>query len=335
MNLKPIRAATSATLATIAAAALLAGCSGDDSGLEKVTIAYLPITQTMPLYVAIEEGLFEEAGIEVELTKFENPNQIVDALAAGQIEVGAPGTAAGITMLAEAKFPGTFKFFGLQGGSNDPERINDALITREGSDIDNLADLKGKKVGTLPGIQWETITKHLVRKAGLDPDRDVEVVPLGVPLHLPSVINGDVDATLSLEPVGSVADAEPATRRALVNPAESLIADPFYSGASVLTTSFIEERPEVAKKIAEVLDEATDIINKDFSSHKEVLAEYAALSRQQIEVIAQPRLRGFGDLNEVDLDSYQALVDLFDDEGVLTKTLDVRDYVLTEADVEQ
>ncbi|QFG27110.1 ABC transporter substrate-binding protein [Actinomadura sp. WMMB 499] len=298
-------------------------------------MAWLPITQTMPLYVALEEGLFEEAGLEVELTKFENPNQIVDSLTAGQVEVGAPGTAAGITMLAEAKFPGTFKFFGLQGGATEPQRINDALVTVEDSPIRSFSDLKGKSVGTLPGIQWETITKHLVREAGLDPERDVEVVPLGVSLHIPSVVNGDVDATLSLEPVGSVADDEPGTRRAQVNPAEQYIADPFYSGASVLTTDFIEERPEVARTVVSVLDRATKMINEDFEGHKAVLAEYAALDERQVKVVAQPQLRGFEDLDETDLRSYQALVDVFREEGVLGKDLDVNDYVLTSEDLEQ
>ena len=72
--------------------------------------------QTTAYYVALEEGLFEKAGIEVESAKFENPNQIIDSLVSGRADFGPPSAAAGITVLAEAKAPGTFKVFGLQGG---------------------------------------------------------------------------------------------------------------------------------------------------------------------------------------------------------------------------
>ncbi|WP_244409684.1 ABC transporter substrate-binding protein [Methylorubrum populi] len=102
---------------------------------EKVMIAWLPIMQTTAFYVAQEEKLFEKAGIEVEAVRFEAPNQIIDALVSGRAEVGAPGTAAGITVLAEVKFPGTFKVFGLQGGGIKIGRINDGLIVASNSSI--------------------------------------------------------------------------------------------------------------------------------------------------------------------------------------------------------
>ena len=77
--------------------------------------------------------------------------------------------AAGITALAEEKFPGTFKVFGLQGGGIKVDRINDGLIVGKDSSITSFGDLRGKTLGHLPGIQWRTISRHLVRKAGARP----------------------------------------------------------------------------------------------------------------------------------------------------------------------
>lgn len=328
---------TQKLLAALAATSLIgaSACSSGSGGMESVKVAWLPITQTLPFYVAMEEGLFEAQGIKIEHTRFEKPNQIVDALTAGQVEVGAPGTAAGIVMLAESKFPGTFKIFGLQGGGGEEKRINDALVVRKDSEIQDFKNLRGKTVGTVPGIQWETITRHILRKSGLDPDKDVKVTAIGVSVQIPSVINHDVDATLSLEPVGSVAENEPELRRAVVNPAEQYIANPFYSGASVFTTKFVKERPDVAHRMVKALDEATAMINKDFEAHKNVLAKYAAIKPDQLAVVAQPRLRGFADINERDLQSYQALVDVFYAEKVLKKHIDVREHILTPADLGQ
>lgn len=320
-------------LAALLATALLAGaCSTSDAGkLDQVTGAWLPIMQTTAFYVAIEEGIFEKHGIDMKPVKFENPNQIIDALVAGQADFGPPGAAAGIAMLAEAEFPGTFHVFGLQGGGIEVDLINDGLIVREDSDIEDFSDLKGKTIGTVPGIQWETITKYIVRRNGLDPDQDVNVTGIGVALHIPSLVSGTVDATLSLEPVGSIADAEVETRRAIVNPVAQHIADPFYSGAAVLTTKFIEERPDVARRVVLAIDEATELVMNDFDSYKALLPKYTAIEERQLDFLAKPYLRPFSDLNETDLDSYQAFVDVFLSEGVLNEPIDIREKILDPA----
>ena len=69
--------------------------------MEKVVASWLPIMQTMAYYVALEEKLFEKAGIEIDSKMFQSPNQIIDSLVAGQADFGPPGAAAGITVLAE------------------------------------------------------------------------------------------------------------------------------------------------------------------------------------------------------------------------------------------
>ena len=299
---------------------------------EEVTSAWLPIMQTTAYYVAHEEGLFEKACIKVNSNKMQSPNHIIDALVAGRADFGPPGAAAGIAMLAESKFPDTFKVFGLQGGGIEVDLINDGLIVKEGSGIESFADLSGKTLGHVPGVQWRTIARHLVRAAGLDPDKDVTLVDLAVPQQVPAVIGGSVDATLSLEPVGSIAAATEGVVRAQINPVAAVIADPFYSGAAVLTTKFIEERPVVARKIVEIIDEATALANADFNKYKPIIPEYTAIRDTQLEFLAKPYLRGFADLSETDMNSYQAFVDVFVSEKVMSEPMDVRSKILKLSD---
>jgi NitT/TauT family transport system substrate-binding protein len=301
--------------------------------MEKVTAVWLPIMQTMAYYVAIEEKLFEKACIEIESNKLESPNQIIDALIAERADFGPPGAAAGIAMVAESKFPGKLKVFGLQGGGIAVNRINDGLIVKPDSPIKSFADLKGKTLGHVPGIQWRTISRHMVRAAGLDPDKDVKLVDLAVAMQVPAVVGGTVDATLSLEPVGSVAVASGKAIRAMTNPVAGVIADPFYSGASIMTTKFLKERPEVAKRVVAVIDEATDLVNANFGKYKAVLPNFTPIKADQLELVAQPYLRGFKDLNDTDIKSYQALVDIFIKEGVLAGPLNVRDKLLTQPEL--
>ena len=136
--------------ALAAGLALVAG--GADAAcerMEKVSAVWLPIMQTTAYYVALEEGLFEKACIEIASNKLEAPNQIIDALVGARADFGPPGAAAGISMLAESKFPGTFKVFGLQGGGIKVGLINDGLIVNGTSRQTTLPP-----IGTWPSYQF-------------------------------------------------------------------------------------------------------------------------------------------------------------------------------------
>jgi NitT/TauT family transport system substrate-binding protein len=321
-------------IATLAAglAAMTGTAQAACDHMEKVIAVWLPIMQTTAYYVALEEKLFEKACIEIVSNKLEAPNQIIDALVGARADVGPPGAAAGNAMLSESKFPGTFKVFGLQGGGIKVGLINDGLIVKPDSGIKSFADLKGKKLGHVPGIQWRTISRYMVRSAGLDPEKDVTLVDLAVGMQIPAVVGGSVDATLSLEPVGSVAVASGQAKRAVTNPVSMVIADPFYSGVSLLTTKFLKERPQVAKKVVEVIDEATRMANADFDKYRPIVPKYTPIRAEQLELLAKPYLRPFSELNDTDLNSYQALVDVFQKEGVLTEKINVRDKILKPTD---
>lgn len=159
-----------------AALSTVSGAQAACDKMDKVTAAWLPIMQTTAYYVALDQKLFEKACIEIDSAKMESPNQIIDALIAGRADFGPPGAAAGIAMIAESKFPGKLKIFGLQGGGIKVDRINDGLIVKPDSTIKSFADLKGKTLGHVPGIQWRTISRHMVKAAGLDPEDRKSVV---------------------------------------------------------------------------------------------------------------------------------------------------------------
>jgi NitT/TauT family transport system substrate-binding protein len=319
-------------LTGLAGASVLSAPAHAQGRRDRVTVAWLPIMQTFAFYVAQEERLFERAGLEIEAARFQAPNQVIDSLVANRADAGAPGAAAGISVLAEAQFPGTFKMFGLQGGGIAVDRINDGLIVAKNSPIASFADLRGRSLGHLPGIQWRTISRHMVRAAGLDPDRDVRLVELAVGLQVQAVIAGSVDATLSLEPVGSIAVARGEAKRAMTNPVARVIADPFYSGVSLLTTKFLTERPQVARRFVEALDEATALAERDYARLRTALPRWTAVQPNQVEIVAQPYLRAWRDLSETDLNSYQALVEVFRSEGVLRQPMAVRDLILKPTD---
>ena len=173
-----------AGLATVLSSSVVNACES----YEEVTSAWLPIMQTTAYYVAIEEGLFEKACIKLDSNKMQSPNHIIDALVGGRADFGS--WRCRDRYASRGKISGTFKVFGLQGGGINIDLINDGLIVKSGSPIKSFSDLEGYTIGHVPGIQWRTITRHLIRSAGLDPDKQVKLVDLAVPQQVPAVLGG-------------------------------------------------------------------------------------------------------------------------------------------------
>jgi NitT/TauT family transport system substrate-binding protein len=119
----------------------------------------------------------------------------------------------------------------------------------------------------------------------------------------------------------------------MTNPVAMVIADPFYSGVSLLTAKFLSERPQVARKVVEALDEATRMANANFDKYKKIIPKYTPIREQQLALLAKPYLRAFNELNDVDLNSYQALVDVFLKEKVLAARINVREKILKVSDL--
>src|SRR3989338_1078083 len=252
-------------LLVIALLMILGSCREEEISKQEQTtvkIGHLPAAQGLPLYLALEKGYFEEQGITVEVISFDSPNLLVQALVAGQIDFGAPSTAAGITAIAEAANPGQLKIFAVAGSTTeDIDKINEMLIVGINSTMTSIEDLKGKKVGILPSIQWRTIATHIFAQHNLSTETDILLVELTGSLQVQALAAGQVDALLTIEPMGTIAEMNGISRELVHAPVEEFHADPFYGGAVVLRTEFAEQNPETTTKILAVFARAIDEIN--------------------------------------------------------------------------
>ena len=64
-----------------------------------------------------------------------------------------------------------------------------------------------------------------------------------------------------------------------------------------------------------------------------IISKYTALEPDQASYVAQPRLRGFNDLDATDLDSYQKFIDVFVSEEVLEQEMAVKDLMLDKSEL--
>lgn len=153
--------------------------------------------------IAIEKGMFEQAGVEVEFEWFDYVASM-DAFAASQLDA--------VTMTnGDALVTGATGAQSVMILINDYSNGNDMVVAAPG--IDSMAELKGKKVGVEIGFVGHLLLLNGLEKAGLT-EADVELV--NVPTNeTPQVLaSGDVDAIVAWQPnSGQALDLVPGSKR--------------------------------------------------------------------------------------------------------------------------
>ncbi|MBX9454435.1 MAG: ABC transporter substrate-binding protein [Mesorhizobium sp.] len=139
-----------------------------------------------PLVVAQQLGLFEEAGLDVELLPPSDPSIVPRAIASGQADIGIhyqPNLyldhAAGVPL--------------IRIGTLVETPLNTVTVLAKGP-IESIADLAGKRIGySVSGFQ-DAMLGRMLESAGVGLE-DVELINVNFSLS-PSLIGGQVDATI-------------------------------------------------------------------------------------------------------------------------------------------
>ena len=155
-------------------AIFLLGCatqntpSADVKTIEKVEIGYKKHLAYLPLFVGLEKGFFAEQDLEVVVVPFDSTNQMMTAIATGEIDASIGGSNLEAVLSLEEKSPGSLKVFSTQRITKD-SRMSCVLV-KKGSEVTTISALKNKKVATLPGSfapLWITAT---LEKEGINID---------------------------------------------------------------------------------------------------------------------------------------------------------------------
>ncbi|HII54221.1 hypothetical protein COT30_03030 [Candidatus Micrarchaeota archaeon CG08_land_8_20_14_0_20_49_17] len=291
-----------------------------------IHVAYLPVTQSLPLFVAIENGMFEREGLNVEAVRIESPNQIIDALLAGQAEAGAPSTASGITAIADLKKPGFLKIYAFNCGT--PEILNDELLVAKNSGIQSINDLEGKRLGIIPGIQFSTVAKKILMETGVDPS-SVALIELPVPNQLPALSSGSVDALLTLEPTGTIGGQKNISRILVGGPMVKYVSNPWCGGAGIVTGKFLQENPDAARKFLKVMRQAIADTNNN-PENMQYLVKYLNLPESVVKNAPLPLLVTADNLDPGIEASYQKFVDVFFELGVVNQRPEVKHLLIND-----
>ena len=287
-----------------------------------VQIAYIPVVQSLPLFIAVDKGYFAEKNIDVELVKLNSPTLLTNAVLSGDADLAFPA-ATGITAIAESQNPGKQKVFAMIGGDNTVD--NDILIAAKDSDMDSIDDLRGKKLGTIPGIQFRTIAQHILAKNGLAIDTDVTVIELAPELQVQALASGQVDAVLSLEPIATIAEVKGLGKKLIESPMVEYVSDPWYGASAVMNSAFASEDQDLARDIIATLERAMSDIESNPNDAKRYLANYTPLDAALIEAVGLPTFKMTDDLAQEDLEAIDMFIDIFATYGVMQNELKFQD----------
>ncbi|MCR1783744.1 ABC transporter substrate-binding protein [Nocardioides carbamazepini] len=175
---------------------LLAACGGSsggsDGGTDELTFVIAstvigPKEEVAVFAVAQEMGYFEEEGITVKTANSDGSVAAVQAVGTGKGDITAADT--GSILAAVEKNVGVTAIGGLV--QNWPWQ----MATLPGSDIKSAADLDGKKVGVISLASGSApYARAFIKSGGLEPDADVQLLPVGVGAQAATALtNGDVD----------------------------------------------------------------------------------------------------------------------------------------------
>jgi len=80
-----------------------------------------------------------------------------------------------------------------------------ALVVRKGGPVKRIADLKGRKIGYVPGTMHEILLRETLTRNGLSPDKDVHLMRVDFFDMGTALARGGIDAFLSGEPFPTLA----------------------------------------------------------------------------------------------------------------------------------
>ncbi|MFQ6753782.1 ABC transporter substrate-binding protein [Cereibacter sphaeroides] len=226
----------------------------------------------LPYWVAVGEGYFAEEGFEPRLEAIDGSSAVLQAMSAGQAQIGAPGP--GPTLGARARGVDVKFLYNLY-----PKSVF-GLLVKEDSAYQTPADLKGQVigVGTADGAEV-SFTRAILTEAGMAEGADYSFLPVG---------DGGTAAVAFLRDevaayAGAVSDAAILAARGLtlreITP-EAFLG--FFGNGIAMLESQMQAMPELAPAFGRALVRGTRFAS-DPANKEKALAHCAAGNPQEGE----------------------------------------------------
>ena len=327
-NKKWISLATAVVLAVTALPLGVFAAKKEEPKLTKVTLNEVAHSIFYaPQYVAIEEGYFKDEGLDLTLVTGFGADKTMTAVISGEADIGFMGAEASV--------------YAYQEGATDPvvnfaqltQRAGNFLVAREEMPDFKWEDLKDKKIlGGRKGGMPEMVFEYILRKNGLDPQKDLTIdqsIDFG---STAAAFTGDVSAdfTVEFEPSATALEKEGAGYVVA-----SLGVDSGYVPYTSYSakTSYMEKNPEIIQKFTNALQKGMEYVQ---SHTPEEIAEVIApqFAETDLDTVTAIVKRYYDqDTWKSNLifekESFELLEDILEDSGELSERVSYENLVTT------
>lgn len=243
---------------TIAIAAMLV--AGGAQAQETIRLGNLKFAH----YGAVSyiKEIAPKCGIKVEEKIFAKGLDVMQAIIAGELDVGTTASEAAISGRASGA-----PIYVVAGFAKGGAR----LVARPELNVKTVKDLKGKKVGVTRGAIQEVLLMAELQQHGLTsdsaPGKDVQLIYLSYPDLNAALLGKNIDAMMQSEPQSSQAINKNFGVE-VIKPYDTPIGEPVRT--MVMTEKFYKEKRPLAEKFMRCFVEAT----KTFIDNKAVAEKY-------------------------------------------------------------
>lgn len=300
----------------------------DGEKLTQITLA--EVTHSIfyaPQYVAIEQGYFEEVGIDIELILTSGADKVTAAVLSKDADIGFCGSEGTIYVYngGEKDYLKTFAQLTQKDGS--------FIVSRENIEDFSLEDLKGKTIlGGRAGGMPEMTLEYALKQNGINPEKDVTVdTSVEFAAMGGAFIGGQGDFVTLFEPNALELEQE-GYGYVVASLGELGGVVPYTSYSARI--SFIEENKELINNFTKAVQKGLDYVHNhtDEEVAKAIINQFPDTSLEDItKVVKRYRdIDAWPETTEFSEDSFNHLQDIMLDYGAIDEKVPYEELIYSE-----
>ncbi|MEI8254210.1 MAG: ABC transporter substrate-binding protein [Deltaproteobacteria bacterium] len=226
---------------------------------------------SLPVFVAARDGLFRAHGLDVEVRTYNTAQPMMDDVALGHIDAGGY-VAYPIVFLASRRAARPPRV--VTSLVEDRDHRLSYVLGRPGAGLHFPADARGKRIGILPTVAYRRWLIAILATVGITPEQ-VTIVPVEPALQNQMLRDNGIDMLFTNDPMatailatnaGEIIDDGP--------PCSQRLGDPFAFGTFVMSGLFVEQSPDLARRLAEALSDAVARVRADPAGARRAMVGY-------------------------------------------------------------
>jgi NitT/TauT family transport system substrate-binding protein len=295
---------------TLVLAFALTGCAASpapqptsDGGLTTIAVSTSPSAGNASLYLPIDDGSYEAAGLDVVPEVLQSGAQAVPLLLNGQLQFAASDPISAIVAISQ----GTPITIVAPGNivPTDPEADPNGAIVAADSGIASLADLDGATVAVNALNAFAQVSlKVAIDEAGGD-SASVQWVEFPIPEMQESVARGTVTAAMTTEPFLTAANAPESGVTPVPGGGIAAAVGGLPQLVYIASTEYVQKNPDVVEAFAAAIDAAATELAGDEALIRQVAKTSTSFPPEVVDAMIVP---GFGPLTMDQLDELQSIM---------------------------